>query len=598
MSTVTPGNAAATKYSYRLSSITLNDGTVIAPGQLTVFIGPNNSGKSRLLREISCLTTNKATTPVIVADIDVELPQTLDELRAAYDVERSRGDNGQYTIRTIAPDLASESQHSTQRWPADHEPIFVQRPDCLPRDFAEIFGRSLVAILSTENRLQLVKEGAGQAHHFQAASLLQMLYSAGPSASDKVSDLAKKTFGHAVALDFTVPTKLQLRVGEDFSGISPDPREARKPMLQFERLDDQGDGLRSFIGIAVALLTLERPLVLIDEPEAFLHPPQAYRMGATIAEQVLESRQMLVATHSSDVLQGILGRTQDVTIVRIDRRGNVNSFRQLEAKTLKGIIRDPLLTSARVLNGLFYASAVVVEADSDARFYHAVAERLADGLDVHFVNADNKQTVAKILRLYRDMGVRAAGIVDSDLVRVPKELLATLGTLGADAATLEEIKSAQTVVADQLKQRSAGDRLHAIRDGLNELADRVAYSLEHDNNDGHSKVLKETDNRLSQLAEDTRPWKELKKSGRAALTGNAQEAFDSITSTATRYGLYINPAGELEAMLQEHGIPYTTDKKSWITQALQLIGSMSPDLTKQPWKLMKEVQVAISEDEN
>jgi len=41
---------------------------------------------------------------------------------------------------------------------------------------------------------------------------------------------------------------------------------------------------------------------------------------------------------------------------------------------------------------------------------------------LHFVNADNKQTVPRILRLYQDMGVRAAGIVNFDVLNDRTEL--------------------------------------------------------------------------------------------------------------------------------------------------------------------------------
>ena len=58
----------------------------------------------------------------------------------------------------------------------------------------------------------------------------------------------------------------------------------------------------------------------------------------------------------------MLSRTSAIDIVRIDRRGNLNAFCRLDPAQLKAIINDPLLTSARVLDGLFYSAAVVVEA--------------------------------------------------------------------------------------------------------------------------------------------------------------------------------------------------------------------------------------------
>ncbi|WP_304722163.1 AAA family ATPase [Conexibacter sp. CPCC 206217] len=45
---------------------------------------------------------------------------------------------------------------------------------------------------------------------------------------------------------------------------------------------DQGDGMRSFIGLLLTILSSSHPLILVDEPEAFLHPPQAVSWGGSL----------------------------------------------------------------------------------------------------------------------------------------------------------------------------------------------------------------------------------------------------------------------------------------------------------------------------
>lgn len=39
-------------YSFKVNKLVTADGTVIKPKKITVFIGPNNSGKSKSLKEI------------------------------------------------------------------------------------------------------------------------------------------------------------------------------------------------------------------------------------------------------------------------------------------------------------------------------------------------------------------------------------------------------------------------------------------------------------------------------------------------------------------------------------------------------------------
>jgi hypothetical protein len=90
----------------------------------------------------------------------------------------------------------------------------------------------MVAFLTTENRLQLVKESASSAHERQEANLLQALYNAGSSIEKQIQELVKRAFGKEIKLDYTVPQRLLLRVGDDFSAVPPDPRDARDVMQQ------------------------------------------------------------------------------------------------------------------------------------------------------------------------------------------------------------------------------------------------------------------------------------------------------------------------------------------------------------------------------
>lgn len=584
------------KYQYSIQSITLNDGMVIQPKKLTVIVGPNNSGKSRALKEISAFTTMpQPPKGIVVSSVQVKLPSTLTELREAYDVERHLDENRNWMFRSLSPDLSQEFHVSAGAWPEAYEGQFANLTDRLTPYFAEQFGRAMVAFLTTEARLQMVREGTSASHYRQSSTLLQLLYNSGSNATRNVSEHVKKTFAIEVALDFTVLQKLLLRVGDNFNDMPTDPRDARPQMETHERLDDQGDGIRSFVGIIVALLILNRGLFLIDEPEAFLHPPQAFRVGALIADQTDESRQIILSTHSADVLRGILSRTRDVDIIRIDRVGRVNSFKLLESSRLNEIINDPLLTSARVLDGLFYSAAVVVEADSDARFYHAASVKRSPGLDLHFVNADNKQTVPKIVRLYLDMGVRAAGIVDIDVLNDRAELEKSLQTLGFDETELQSLLEAQREIAQAVKELPTEERFVAICEKLTEVRAKVdhvvtlPFATSEQEQREKDSLLRQLESRFREMVDMTKAWKSLKQSGRSALPPGAQAAFDRIWAACAAKGLFINPTGELESTLTEYGIPCTTDKKGWITQALQLVPNLESDDTKSPWKLLKSV---------
>jgi hypothetical protein len=162
------------------------------------------------------------------------------------------------------------------------------------------------------------------------------------------------------------------------------------------------------------------------------------------------------------VLSGILSRKKETTVIRIDRAGNTNSVRVLNAERLNEVLVDPLLSSSRVFEGLFYPGAVVVEADSDARFYKTTSDLSGVRGDLHFVNADNKQTVPRILRVYREMGVRCAGIVDFDVLNDSSEFSQQLDAIGMDTADAGEVLDIQRKISDAVISIGPDERLSQV----------------------------------------------------------------------------------------------------------------------------------------
>ncbi len=585
-------------YQYKLTEITLNDGTTVIPRKLTVIVGPNNSGKSRALKEVSTFATNANTmSGVVVNNVKWTMPNNIEDLRESYDVERYQNRAGSWEYRVLNPELIDETHNSSRiEWPAGYQAgLYNDAAGPNLKYFAESFGKAMIGFLTTEQRLQLVKETASPGHEKQTSNVLHALYNAGRATEQEIRQLTKSAFGQEIALDFSTLQNMLLRVGLDFSGLPIDPREARSILSGHERLDEQGDGLRSFVGIVVTLLSVKRGVFLIDEPEAFLHPPQAFRIGEFLSDQADNSLQIVLATHSADVLRGIISKTQDVTIIRIDRSGAVNRFNILDPERLKELITDPLLSSARVLDGLFYSGALVVEGPSDSRFYLAVSKKRQPDSDLHFVNADNKQTVPKIMSLYRDMGVRCAGIVDFDVLNDYVEFQTHLNALGLEKTETANALAIQKEIAGAAKEPLPEERLETAKQQLSVLLAVVAdiqnrtFTSEVQSASEKEKALQHIGRGCYQVGDSAKVWKELKQNGRAVLPPPVQMRFDELWKICLTKGFVINPCGELESLLVEYGIQQTTDKRAWIVQALQLIPSLEVDDEKYPWKLMKSI---------
>jgi len=87
-----------------------------------------------------------------------------------------------------------------------------------------------------------------------------------------------------------------------------------------EELRYFGDGIKCFIGILIASISFSRRILLIDEPEAFLHPSATRSLGRHLSHIVNQrNSSLIVATHSSDFLLGCLESSDNITIIRLTR---------------------------------------------------------------------------------------------------------------------------------------------------------------------------------------------------------------------------------------------------------------------------------------
>ncbi len=165
-------------------------------------------------------------------------------------------------------------------------------------------------------------------------------------------------------------------------------------------------------------------VILIDEPEAFLHPSLALQIGKEIASAASRAnKRVFVATHSPSFLMGCVQSGASMNIVRLTYRNDKATARLLPKENIVHLMRNPLLRSTNVLAGLFYEAVVVAESDADRAFYQEINERLLRfkpewGIpNCLFLNAQNKQTVRTIVKPLRDLGIPAAAVLDVDVIK-------------------------------------------------------------------------------------------------------------------------------------------------------------------------------------
>ena len=114
--------------------------------------------------------------------------------------------------------------------------------------------------------------------------------------------------------------------------------------------------MRSLLGLLLPLISATHQVVLVDEPEAFLHPPQARALGSALARLAKQRQlQVIVATHDRNIVSGLLkAENVDVSVARLSRSENTTQSHQLDANNLRAIWGDPVLRYSNALDGLFH----------------------------------------------------------------------------------------------------------------------------------------------------------------------------------------------------------------------------------------------------
>ena len=184
-------------------------------------------------------------------------------------------------------------------------------------------------------------------------------------------------------------------------------------------ISTEGDGLKAAAGLFLNILSIPKSIYLIDEPDVYLHPPQAY---ATAREMVNISngRQLFMATHNAHFVRGLLDTNSErVVLVRLDRSTDIQSAKVIDTEVFRGIDADPLVRFSNLLEAIFFPTSIVCENEADCLFYRNLCRVVdPDGNDneVFWLSAHGKQNIKKFVSLLRQLGLAVISLPDLDII--------------------------------------------------------------------------------------------------------------------------------------------------------------------------------------
>ena len=397
----------------------------LSTAPVTVFVGPNNSGKSLVLAEIDryCSNGNKSTTDSIVEEITFRpsSPAKVEEYLSRMVIQPRVGES------VLPGNILIGSARGRYHLTRDSFQQFLVAPSTQPQQFAVFFLAHKTLKLDGPGRIGLVKDKPAGDWLGEPQNSLQVLARDFEKRSD-VRRIVHDALGSYFVIDPTLGGVLRIRLAprppeseiEEFGLHS----QARDFHSQATLIDSVSDGVKAFTGIVTEILAGDPLVILIDEPEAFLHPSLSFKLGNEIAGLASRAdKRVFVSTHSPSFVMGCIQSGAQLNVVRLTYRERQATARVLPNDEILRLMRNPLLRSTGVLGGLFYEFVIVTESDTDRAFYQEINERLLRfspefGIpNCLFLNAQNKQTVRTVIRPLRDLGIPAAAIVDIDIVK-------------------------------------------------------------------------------------------------------------------------------------------------------------------------------------
>ena len=288
------GNHPTMSHRIWIDQLSFSDGSEFSLGadDIVVFVGPNNSGKSAALRGIRDKVVNPNNPNPVIQNLSVALQGDREDL-ATWLLKSSR----------IVPEPPSNPRYAGFGADVHHDHAigyWTNSKNGL-HGLAPFFCRLLNAderlgAANPANNISLTKDAPSHPIHFlQRDEKVEL----------GISKQFRKAFGEDLIVHHNAGNIVPL-----YMGLRPMPKEGTDrisldyitQLEELPTLHTHGDGMRSFTGILLYASVGRESILLVDEPEAFLHPPQARLLGRMLVNNKRSDRQLFISTHNGDCL--------------------------------------------------------------------------------------------------------------------------------------------------------------------------------------------------------------------------------------------------------------------------------------------------------
>jgi Predicted ATP-dependent endonuclease of the OLD family len=236
---------------------------------------------------------------------------------------------------------------------------------------------------------------------------------------------------------------------------------------EFEiRATELGEGMQNALVLAILQAYEERrkkgAILLIEEPEMFLHPQKQRALARTL-RRIAETNQVILTTHSPHFVA--VPDYRNVFIIRKPDDGTVATASSLPAGTISEEKLRKELDPER--NEMFFANRVLfVEGDTEKLAFPEYAKRLGIDLDragASIVEVGGKRSLVDFTRIALSFGISTGLVYDEDSSDFDKkqkaeeeQYNATLDSIASHGARVWRLPTKYEVVL----RNTLGDAMH------------------------------------------------------------------------------------------------------------------------------------------
>ena len=552
-----------------ISKICTNSGQTIKLNHddIVVFVGPNNVGKSQCLKDIYTLTKQSPDTEsIVIKSIEKEIDQIdASNYLKRYGVQREGGSFNKDFYNVLGINIYDGKNFKQKSNYGSYRDLFI-------------------ANLNTENRLEIAKPA--QNINGEYVFNHPILYAGYKNEYRKwLSDNYKKAFSEDLIPNINAGNIVPLCIGKtpDFSGEHFENEIERHEKLvetlrPYKKVHLQGDGIRSFTGVLLYLMLPFFKTYLIDEPESFLHQPQATMMGRIIGESTID-RQCFISTHSEYLLNGLLDSAPNrVKVIRITREGDINRMSCLDNQKLQDIWKNPILKHSNILSGIFYSNVAICESDSDCKMYSIINDylKIKEGKysNTLFVHCGGKHRIADVASALKALNVDLRIITDIDALNDKSVIKNIISSVGGDFASIEK---KYDILVKSLNSKGNPKTKQEIVDSIKAISEM-----------SHEKYLTSLElEKIKALLKPNSSWNALKESGLSSIpSGEASSSAKVIFDYLKSISVFILPVGELESFIKTVG----GHGPQWVNEVLK----QYPDFNHEIYDSLKSFVLSLN----